>query len=391
MSESLAVARPTRLDSLTALRFLFALNVVLFHLWGYIPGSFTFLERPFQIYLAQGHLGVAGFFVLSGFVLTWAHLLQGERGRSDGILTFYWKRIARIYPLYLFGMLLSVLPSVLHLYSSYKANFDLKTLTDLVLALLALQAWTHDTVFVWNAVSWTLSVEAFFYLLFPLIIGAICLLPSRALMALLFACVVVGASLDSQEFHSAFTVLSGPVHYLLSHTSPLGRLVDFVSGIAVGALVYRAPVLPASGLLRVLALGVLAQMVVVLCMEIDWFHQRSFIAMFAVLFALFALSDVAGAKTPRVLVYLGEISFALYIVHLPILHMVMPLIGRLPVGVILLIYLPLTIGAAMFAYHKVELPYRHKLMAMRQRRREAAGAEAPLSAAMAAPVKTAAE
>ncbi|GAA0569392.1 hypothetical protein [Caenispirillum bisanense] len=41
--------------------------------------------------------------------------------------------------------------------------------------------------------------------------------------------------------------------------------------------------------------------------------------------------------------------------------------------------------------YKVELPYRHKLMAMRQRRREAAGAEAPLSAAMAAPVKTAAE
>ncbi len=370
MPESIDAARPSRLDSLTALRFLFAFNVVLFHLWGYIPGSFTVLERPFQVYLAQGHLGVAGFFVLSGFVLTWAHLLQGTRHQADGILTFYWKRLARIYPLYLLGILLAVLPSVLHLYASYQANLDLKTLTDLALALVALQAWTHDTVFVWNAVSWTLSVEAFFYALFPLIIGLLTKLPSRALAALLCGCVVLGASLDSQEFHSAFAVLGDPLRYLLSHTSPLGRLVDFVAGIAVGALVFRAPVVAAPGLMRLLALAVLGQMILVLCMEIDWFHQRTFIGMFVVLFALFALSDRGGARTPRLLVYLGEISFALYIVHLPILHMVMPLIGRLPIGMILAIYLPLTLGAAMLAYHKVELPYRRRLMAFPQPRRK---------------------
>ncbi|GEK84954.1 acyltransferase family protein [Microbacterium aerolatum] len=86
-----------RLDSLTSLRWWAALAVFFFHVRNIVPlpGVVGELAR-------YGNFGVAFFFILSGFVLTWSWQ------PSVGIGTFYWRRFARIYPLHIVTLLAAI-------------------------------------------------------------------------------------------------------------------------------------------------------------------------------------------------------------------------------------------------------------------------------------------
>ena len=90
MTHPPAGSSAVRLDALTGLRWWAAFMVFLFHMRVFAP-----LPGPLAAVFDQGYLGVTFFFVLSGFVLTWA-IRPGSRTRD-----FYQSRFARIYPLYL--------------------------------------------------------------------------------------------------------------------------------------------------------------------------------------------------------------------------------------------------------------------------------------------------
>ena len=84
------------LKALTSARFFAALHVALYH-----------LIHPFKIWgifapvMSAGYTGVSFFFVLSGFILTYAHGTEYEAGRGNA-QKFWIARFARIYPVYLF-------------------------------------------------------------------------------------------------------------------------------------------------------------------------------------------------------------------------------------------------------------------------------------------------
>src|SRR5208282_2377784 len=83
---------------------------------------------------------------------------------------FYWARFVRLYPIYLLSFLL-YLPIAVQkyvLYPSPESTGHHTFVLSAVLSCLMLQSWT-PLAQAWNGPSWSLSVEAFMYLMFPLV------------------------------------------------------------------------------------------------------------------------------------------------------------------------------------------------------------------------------
>jgi peptidoglycan/LPS O-acetylase OafA/YrhL len=157
--------RAPQLPKLTSLRFFAAFWVLGFHA---IPR-----RGPVDAWTAfwnRGWIGVTFFFVLSGFILTYTY--GREASRLDA-RRFWVARFARVYPLYLFAMLFAV-PQLLHFLrvaGESGTPLDPGHVAGVVMTSLAmLQSWFGQLVCVWNCPSWSLSDEAFFYALFPLVL-----------------------------------------------------------------------------------------------------------------------------------------------------------------------------------------------------------------------------
>lgn len=309
---------PTRLDSLTGLRFFAAWMVVVHHFANF--GALPILWR----YQGFGATGVTFFFVLSGFVLTWSFV------PSDTPPRFYWRRFARIWPLHAATTLLA-LPVF---YSMRDVPYDWGAIT---LSFLLLHAWvpTATTYFAGNPASWTLSCEMFFYALHPFVVRrALALklaglaLASTALMAAVF--VVARWSPDWFSLRI--------VGWLL-YISPLFRVAEFLLGIALAAAMKRGFRVP---------LGVISGAVLVAA----WFHieyqvspeyfgaglrtltaQATYVVLpllYALLIASAAQMDLRSAQSwlsSRPLVLLGQWSYALYLVHATIIYALIEWIG----------------------------------------------------------------
>ena len=291
-TSSVSTATARRLDSLTGIRALAAFAVFTHHTHSaMVPNS------GFGHLSSQGSSGVAFFFVLSGFVLTWS-------SRPDDTTTsFYRRRIARIVPLYLLAWWGGV-------------GLNLVTgeskVVDQLPALFGIQAWipSDQIHFAGNAVLWSLSCEAFFYLVFPLVIDRLRALGNRAVAGLLVA---VLASAIGWPLLLHPTTASG-LRYWLMYLFPPARFLEFVAGILLALLVSRGavgriPLRPAIGLaLGVYVLSGWAPMYLqpVALMLLPW----------VLVIVAAAQHDLAGgAPAPGWLVRLGVWSFAFYLFH----------------------------------------------------------------------------
>ena len=111
-------------------------------------------------------MGVSFFFVLSGFILVYTYA-----GREIDKRDFYQARFARIYPAYLFSPAALVAVFLLRRIENARPVLRIRGAPlrpgDRSLVLLLLQAWLPAAALSWNAVAWSLSVEAFFYAIFP--------------------------------------------------------------------------------------------------------------------------------------------------------------------------------------------------------------------------------
>ena len=137
-----------RFDNLTAGRFLAALMVYFHH--STAPEMAALPNEALRNIAHNGHVGVSFFFVLSGFVLAVSNFQRLESFRLETTVAFYWKRAARIIPLWLL----------------VSAPFILKAIAEsdprLWPYLTFTQAWSGDVSqsFALLAVAWTLSAES---------------------------------------------------------------------------------------------------------------------------------------------------------------------------------------------------------------------------------------
>ncbi len=364
----LETVRP-RLPALTSLRFLAAFHVVIFH----FQAMQVFLGPPwFQKLSSIGYVGVSFFFVLSGFILVYTYA-----GRPMILKDFWRARFARIYPAYAFSLLVTapffffaVLTMNIPFFAWAKAH--LKFVSVLVVSLL--QAWVPPAALSWNAVAWSLSVEAFFYLLFPFLLLFFVHRPPVQLF------LIAAASWLTSLALSISYVLLNPDHVSVVNFDvlgafwlnalkfhPLARLPEFLLGMACGFLFLRSR--RESKLALPLVVSGMAAFVVVVyfsaVIPYPILHTALLAPAFAAIVYALALRPNWGAILEnRLLVLCGDASYSLYLLHSMIVGMYFHnMTGQLryqtPLGVLIFVILAVTISA--LAYRFIEEPARRKL------------------------------
>lgn len=202
---------------MTGLRFPAALAIVIYH-YGKVVGGFDSLPASIRGAVACGPVAVSLFFMLSGFLLGSRHPHVGDKK------AFWISRFARLYPAYLFAFFLFI-PIA---YTKYIASAHEPKLffASAILNLSMLQSWT-PLAQSWNGPSWSLSVEAFFYFVFPFVINKISGLGLRW-----FAVAgVMISTLIGVAFGLGF--ISEPVWRSQLENNPILWLPLFILGIAM--------------------------------------------------------------------------------------------------------------------------------------------------------------
>ncbi|HEY5071166.1 MAG TPA: acyltransferase [Caulobacteraceae bacterium] len=348
---------PQNLKALTSLRFFAAGWVVLFRYW---PS----LGVASPLVIAKGYLGVELFFVLSGFILCHVYLEKfGERRFS--YREFLWVRLARIYPVHLAtlaGLGLLIAAATL---AGLKAGDKLVVWSSLPAQITLTQAWGLAPLGGWNHPSWSISAEWFAYLAFPIFAWTAWRLRSRPGLAVVLALGLIA------WLYPLFERLAG---FPLTEATTAWGALRIVPCFALGCAVYllwRA---------RPLAKGPSAAIAAVACLLAILAAARFsapealYVALFGGL--IYSLAGLASAGssllTAPVFVYLGEVSYSIYMVCVPwqlafenAAHKLFGLSGQ---GLPLALWLVLIVGiipAAMAVHHLIERPAR---VAMRRHR-----------------------
>lgn len=148
--------KPAPLKALTGLRCFAAVNIVLFHFSN--PDWFGFMAPVVN----SGFISVSYFILLSGFVLGYNYNERACNGELDR--GRFWKaRFTRIYPIYL----LSIVLALPNLPREWGSHTHAMYWTGLVLTPLLLQGWIPAVATFLNTPAWTMSAEAFYYFIFP--------------------------------------------------------------------------------------------------------------------------------------------------------------------------------------------------------------------------------
>jgi peptidoglycan/LPS O-acetylase OafA/YrhL len=352
--------------ALTSIRFIAAIAVVLSH---YSENGLLPLPATVINFIDGGRSAVSLFFVLSGFILTFTYRDTLTHG---GARPFYEARIARIYPTILLGLLLCV-PVVIFLLHGSHASLMLKwfairddaylALTlSLICQLLLLNAWLPFSAInqPWNGPSYSVSCEAFFYLLFPFLLRRLTTMKGGRLAWVCVASWLVTGAWIAFLFAYMPVSRSGAMIYSM----PLTRLAEFVLGIGAGIVYLRLKARHASQHVRgtLLVVGALAAGVLLSIWRPITPAFFLDAPCFAALILGLALMErpVLGVLSWRPLVRLGEASYSLYLTHLPLALLALMLgFGPSNGWVVVL----LCVLVSLVSFHFYEEPMRRRLRA----------------------------
>jgi peptidoglycan/LPS O-acetylase OafA/YrhL len=383
-ADSPASSSLPRADSLTGLRWWAAFVVFAHHIGGLAP-----LPGPLAAVAHYGYLGVTFFFVLSGFVLTWSWSARLSTA------TFYWRRFARVYPAHVIALLVAI-----PVFTSFTPQPDQPwklpvDILALLLALFLLQAWSADPAifFAGNPVAWTLTYEAFFYAMHPLLTRGLARL--RVTGALIASLMIVVLAFAIR------TAVIAPGGSLIPWVpSPVQHLTEFALGMAL-AWAFRSgwrPRIPVSVGLLAIALAIAAIVALPrllpgapLTVVVGWFPNELVTVACALAIVALAARSLRGRRSffsHPILVRLGEWSFAFYLLHETVIYALLGWVGPQPGGWTGLLWfsgvLAVSIAAAAALHLLVEKPAERRIRGWRDRRDARRRVAGPRSAAPSA-------
>lgn len=359
-------AHQTRLDSLTGLRFFAAFAVLLRH------GVPELFPVPWLLELSLiGPVGVGFFFVLSGFVLTWTWKPGGLKSH------FYARRAARIVPLHVLTTLVA---------AALLIAADTPFWASTIASLFLLQAWLTEPLRLGgNGPSWSLSVEAFFYAVFPFIIRPISQRSVRRCW-ILIGTAIVFMVLWTGGYAVAAKAGLPFASALSAYTSPVYRLGEFVIGCALAVAmkqgwrlnisVGRASLLALGGYIVLAALNATVSRAGVRLGDTQGLPlsvlDLIYLPCTVLLIAAAAGSDLTGARSlfrgVRV-VRLGEWSFALYLVQMMVItqaarlvpHGTATIVGGVVLVAVILVCIALSAALFLWFEKPIERAVRRRL------------------------------
>ena len=290
-------------------------------------GGARLLQNPIAM---VGFLGVPFFFVLSGFIL--GRLYSSPK---IDVGRFYLKRFLRIYPSYFLILLgLCIVPAL---------SFP-RTLGYCFPIFALIQSWVPEWSQNLLPPSWSLSCEAFFYLVYPLIFRWI---------------------LDASKARSTAIILLSFVPMalilILNRTAPVGNLVFLpllhLPSFILGILFSSFKPIPGKVLYAVIGCGLFIILAKVLVRDAMPLKVGVAALPFAVLIWALASAKQPDAKSPlsKALIFQGNASYVLYLIHFPIL-IVLRRAGHLNSVTDGIVAVLVTVLAASLFYFAIDRP-----------------------------------
>jgi peptidoglycan/LPS O-acetylase OafA/YrhL len=365
--------KPAPLNALTGLRCFAAVNIVLFHF------SNPLWFGPLAPVVNSGFISVSYFILLSGFVLGYNYNARAQAGQLDRV-RFWEARFTRIYPIYFLSLLLSVgqFPT------EYATHTHGMFWTGVVLTPLLLQGWVPTIATFLNTPAWTMSAEAFYYFLFPWLArwrtpqrtGALVWrLAGIWLVGLVPGALYIAFNPDGIAHPDRFSY--GIWLWALKYT-PYAHLASFVFGVTLAHLNQR--IARAAWWRMWMGLAGFAGIYALLWMggrvPYALIHDGLLMPLFGCIVLGLAgdnpLSRVLGV---RPLVFVGEASYCLYLLHFNLWNLIHDshVLNRLGLARFdPWISYVLLIGLALLALHFVEKPAQRRLRAWMQPRTKSA-------------------
>lgn len=317
-SVSINTGQPRKkLDIIQVLRGVAAMMVIVFHIKGVLP-DVHLARRPLDFLFGSGPAGVDLFFVLSGFIMVFVTYRLVGGLRSAGL--FLLKRFLRIWPLY-------AIVTISYLLINYRYAIPAHLWAGVARSLAFIPLSMEQPPFYgypFLSVGWSLNYEIYFYLLL-----GISLLTKSLRWIVFFS--LIGITLifiplinHSFSFNEETT---GNYDYVYMHmiTNPI--IWNFVFGVLIGLSYMNAAV--SSFFEKIFRIKLVSFLAVggLICFYLSNFSVGHGplewgLEMALLVLVLIFYDKVHSPSYPPWLVYLGDISFSLYLWHLPVLSLV---------------------------------------------------------------------
>ena len=380
----------TYLSNLTPLRGIAALLTVIFHADLYIAffGG-TLLNDKTSHFITRMYLMVDFFFVLSGFIMCHVyatHFVDAVNGSNFKRFTI--ARFARIYPLHLFSLLLTVFIFFIGAKFGIPESPVLQvenSVYSFITNLFLLQSMNLHQWFSFTHASWSISTEWWMYMLFPFLVGPFLRLSKLGRVGI-FALCVAGYFLIGYVFLPLVTVPDALSFFRTNTTPPFSLNVSYqfgflrcLFGFMMGMIVYLGykdewgKRFLASGytfLLLILGLGLCLHFAVLDVFTVLFFP-------FIILSAAYGSQKLNAILASKPLQRIGDWSFSIYLIHQPFINAISvlllalsqsnpakqgsppPKMGILTSWTICLIFIVFVLLLSYLSYRFIEVPARN--------------------------------
>jgi peptidoglycan/LPS O-acetylase OafA/YrhL len=353
------------IPELTALRILAALCVVVSHLHGFGIVSAEHVHRI----LDGGRPAVSFFFVLSGFIMNhkYPHLHAGDYVATK---RYAQSRVARLYPTLLLALCIAF-PSVIYLAATHareqllefyalKDHYSFWLIASALAQILGLTGWIPAAAInqPWNGPAWSLSCEFLFYAVFPFIRPILQQQSSK----LIISTVIMAWILQGIWIVAIDAFIAPNRAGFLVYQFPLTHIFEFMLGICAGIVVSRF-----NGH-QLNVLSIVTTIIAMLVLAVIYFLKAYMPAYYGLtpIFAVLIVGTVRSSGSlwlaplrNGIVVALGHASYALYMIHVPIL------IGASVLGIATRIgwfWLPLVMLASLLIHYGYAEPVRRFLL-----------------------------
>ena len=354
--------RKPPLPALTGIRTLLAIFIILFH---FTPPHLGLLY-PF---IDNGFVFVGVFFLISGYILTYNY---ADRGKTLSKREFWLARFSRLYPVYLFVLLLSITMVA----DEWHARPHTEFWQGIILTPLVLQGWSPSVATFWNTVAWTLTSECVLYLAFPWLIRLPWPKKPQQLVLLLLTLWIIGLVPHSLYLYLNPDHIIGPVDRYSSSQlirflkyTPLPYVCTFLTGVILGKLQHALILTPRQRLiLSAISLVFVGLFFYTLVGRTPYLlvHGGLMTPLFAALvLGLSGPHPISAFFSWRPLLLIGESTYCLYLLHFNVFQLLHTyrVLDRLHLAALdpWLSYVILIL-LALAVFHFVEIPARKAIL-----------------------------